>query len=546
MPTSGPSRMTRLAARIAICGLALALAAALGAGFQRGAWPWPPRPAAPAVGDHPEAQALTNGSGPVSDPGATASSNASRAVEPDPGAGSVADRSATTPEEPLPTASGRHRKRDRDQGDSDRDDSAALFATMERLERLIGAGMARARASVVSLEYTSAEASNGSRRMACGVVINASGDLLSVRIDRPTVAVAATPAPAPTPAASPAAPPAPPAAAPAPPSPIVARDVAGRRHLAHWVAYDPESGLTLLQIPARAVKPIEIAAEEPVLGGQVFVTGNAFGLGHTVSRGYVTGLDRALKLGVRQLGGLIQVQARIYPGDSGAAVTNQRGQLLGLIRSGLAPPAAGEAADQAPRARDRDRDRDSDFGFAIAARDLLWVADQLRAHGHVDRAYLGVRLEPAAGAAEAADNPLAEGAALQEVIKGSPAATAGLRAGDLIVAIDDQPVRSPSDLTDRLDRLPSQALVRLDIIRGLGAERRPISMELRTSSRPDASPAQAAAGASPNPTPVPNAPTPAVADRKPPPPGVPPLNVVPTAATPGHPVANVPPDRHSP
>ena len=149
---------------------------------------------------------------------------------------------------------------------------------------------------------------------------------------------------------------------------------------------DPETGLTLLRITPRAVRPIQIADSEPTLGSQVFVVGNPLGLGHSVSRGHIAGLDRALKLGSHQLGGLIQVQSPLYPGDSGAAVVNLRGQLLGLIRSGLAIPAT---------ANDR-TEHDNDFGFAIGARDILWVADQLRSRGHVDRAYLGVRLEPVA------------------------------------------------------------------------------------------------------------------------------------------------------
>ena len=93
---------------------------------------------------------------------------------------------------------------------------------------------------------------------------------------------------------------------------------------------DQESGLTLLRISPRVVRPIKVATERPALGSPVVVIGNPFGLGHTVSRGHIAGLDRALKLRSRELGGLIQVQAPLYPGDSGAVVANFRGQLLGL------------------------------------------------------------------------------------------------------------------------------------------------------------------------------------------------------------------------
>ncbi|MGZ3412436.1 MAG: S1C family serine protease [Isosphaeraceae bacterium] len=340
----------------------------------------------------------------------------------------------------------------------------------------MSAGMIRARDSVVALEYTALEGPPGSRRLATGVVINSRGDVLSVRIDPPSSSTSSAPGPVSTGSGATG------------PTTIVAHDASGRRHPAHWVAADPETGLTLLQIAPRAVRPIQIAAEEPTLGSQVFVVGNPFGLGHSVSRGHIAGLDRALKLGSRQLGGLIQVQAPLYPGDSGAVVANLRGQLLGLIRSGLAIPAT---------AKDR-AERDNDFGFALAVRDVLWVADQLRARGHVDRAYLGVRLEPVAAAAtlrqqpEAGPHPipdvdtLLEGALLLEVMAGTPAALAGLRAGDAIVAVDGQPVRSPPDLTDRLDRLPAQSMIRLDVVRGRGPQRQHMTLALRTSSRTEA------------------------------------------------------------
>ena len=148
-------------------------------------------------------------------------------------------------------------------------------------------------------------------------------------------------------------------------------------------------------------------------------------------------------------------------------------------------------------------ERDNDFGFAIPARDLLWIADQLRARGRVDRAYLGVRLEPMerplrSGSATSHETgqpseavtepPMMEGARLQEVIVGSPAARAGLMAGDLIVALDGQPVRSSHDLTDRLDRLPAQTSIRLEVIRTRGLSTQRINLVMQSIGRPDPGP----------------------------------------------------------
>jgi len=400
------------------------------------------------------------------------------------------------------------------------DTDAALFAALERLEQRVGAAMERARESVVTLEYTAADGPPGTRRVATGVVINNRGEVLSVRID-------------------------PPLAERAPGAagnlvPIVARDFSGRCYAAHWVATDPETGLTLLRLSSRAVRPIRLAAGGPNLGSLVFLVGNPFGMGHSVSRGHVAGLDRALELGTRQLGGLIQIQASLHPGDSGAAVVDLRGDWLGMIRSGLAVPRSGSGSEFSPSATTFPGspssagllsslapaealmvrpERDTDFGFAIPTRDVLWVANQLRTHGRVDRAYLGVRLEPVSakglialsesdpGSRPGAIDPRSEamptasasvvgepdeaavsaqeGAILRDVLTGTPAADAGLQPGDGIVALDGQPIRSAPDLTDRLDRIPARTTVLLDVVRGRGPRRLRLSLSLRTASRPD-------------------------------------------------------------
>lgn len=124
-----------------------------------------------------------------------------------------------------------------------------------------------------------------------------------------------------------------------------------------------------------------------------------------------------------------------------------------------------------------------------------------------------------------------------EVMAGTPAALAGLRAGDAIVAVDGQPVRSPPDLTDRLDRLPAQSMIRLDVVRGRGPQRQHMTLALRTSSRTEAG---TQAGLSPTPGSSVGQPAPpktaqaepvtAIAGPGPTPSSALPLTVVPTAA----------------
>lgn len=328
---------------------------------------------------------------------------------------------------------------------------------MEIIERQVGAAIARVRESSVALEYTAADSPTGARRVASGVVFSEDGDVLSVRIDAPPISADSTT-----------------------PAPIVARVASGRRLPASWVAADPETGLTVLKIPPGIARPAIPAARGALLGLSVMVIGNPYGLGHSVSRGFVSGLNRRLEIGPRQIGGLFQIDAAIHPGDNGALITDLRGGWIGVIRSGLA--ATTSAKD---RAKDRDADRrvrelDHDLGFAIPARDALWVATQLRDHQRVDRAYLGVTLDR--NAPTPPGEP--EGAVFRRVWADSPAELAGLKPGDRVVAIDGQPIRSPYDLTDHLDHTPAEADVTLDLLRGTGDARRYHRITLHSARRP--------------------------------------------------------------
>jgi S1-C subfamily serine protease len=351
-----------------------------------------------------------------------------------------------------------------------RSQSSMAVDSLDDQERRLADSIVRARASVVALEYATADGPSEARRVATGVVINDAGDVLSIRIDPPPTTV-----------------------------PVVARDASGHRYPAQWLASDTETGLTLLRIKPRTAQPIRAAAEGPWLGGQVLVIGNPFGLGHSVLRGHISGLGRRLELGSRQLGRLIQVAVTLHPGDSGALVTNLHGEWLGLIRSGLALPA--------PR---RTHDREHDLGFAIPAGDALWVADQLRSQGRVDRAYLGVRIDPAAVAEE-------PGAILLGVLDDSPASQAGLQTGDRIVTLNGHAIESSGDLTDRLDRTLAGIEVVVDVRRGSRTEHYIVHTISRppTVSKPVASvDPSATANANPTPAAAATAPAPGADDLR--------------------------------
>ncbi len=329
--------------------------------------------------------------------------------------------------------------------------TVAVPPTAEESDRRLAGTIARAVASTVALEYGDKDPS-GRLRVATGVVINARGDVLSIRADPPE------------PAEAPA------DGQPRPSTPeIRARDAAGHVHPARWIAADAETGLTLLRVDADDIRPIAPADREPLLGEEVLVIGTPYGLGQSVSRGHVAGLGRRVQVRPWPLGGLIQVQAPIHPGDSGALLADLDGRWLGLVRGILMPD--GPPKGPGPRKLD------DDLGFAIAARDACWVADRLLALGRVDRAYLGVRLAPEAPTSAGPD----PGAEVTDVVADSPAARGGLRAGDRIVALDHRPIRTTDDLTDRLDWTPAHADVALEVARP--GFRETLARTVRTAAR---------------------------------------------------------------
>lgn len=329
-------------------------------------------------------------------------------------------------------------------------------------DRRVSDAIRRARLSTVTLEYEA----GSTRRVASGVVINDQGEVLAIRIDPPADRARAS---------------------------IIAYDSSGRRHSTRWLAADAETGLTLLRVNSGHLKPIRLAAGDPSLGAEVFLVGNPYGLGHSVNRGHIAGLGRRLTLGSQILGGLIQVQATLHPGDSGALLADLDGGWLGLIRGSLAAPGLTTT-------------RDNDLGFAISARDALWIADRLRASGKVDRAYLGLRFALDSDPERMVNRPVPTppgdpgddpvGAQVVEVVSGSPADRSGLRPGDRLTRIDDRPVIIVNDLTDRLDRTAAGAEVTLEYLRGTSRSQAVV----RSTSRPAVLPQPELTAVSPAPS----------------------------------------------
>ncbi|HSQ65107.1 MAG TPA: PDZ domain-containing protein, partial [Polyangiaceae bacterium] len=180
------------------------------------------------------------------------------------------------------------------------------------------------------------------------------------------------------------------------------------------------------------------------VGDYVVAIGNPFGLGNTVTMGIVSAKGRAI--GAGPYDDFIQTDASINPGNSGGPLFDLHGQVVG-INTAINPAGKG-------------------IGFAIpidAAKDII---PQLLAKGHVDRGRLGVEVQPIDDAlAHALGQDHAHGALVAMVQDNSPAKAAGLREGDLIVAVDQTPIEREQDLPREVARHSPGSHVKVHVLR---------------------------------------------------------------------------------
>lgn len=239
-----------------------------------------------------------------------------------------------------------------------------------------------------------------------------------------------------------------------------------KKYKAQIVGTDPVYDLAVIQIPNKSVPQAEIGdSKSLVVGQKVYAIGNPFGLSGTMTRGIISSI-RSLKGQRGFIDEAIQTDAAINPGNSGGPLLNARGQVIGIntmILTGGVEQSAG-------------------IGFAIPINTAKAVLDDLVHLGRVRRPEMGVRTIPI-GPDLAGQMGLAAGAGLLivEVVPGSAADRAGLRGGteraylgnapimiggDLLVAIDGQPVEDQQDLSHVMQNHHSGDTVTVTVYRG--------------------------------------------------------------------------------
>ena len=222
----------------------------------------------------------------------------------------------------------------------------------------------------------------------------------------------------------------------------------GRHLQAKRVGVDPATDVAVVQVPGDSLTALPLGDSDQLrVGDYVVAIGNPFGLEQTVTSGIVSALGRS-GLGIEGFESFIQTDASINPGNSGGALVNLKGELVG-INAAIVGPSGGNIG----------------IGFAIPINMAKSIMDQLIAFGKVKRGQLGIKIQdltPEMVKTLGIEN--GQGALVAGVTPGSPAAQAGIQAGDVITTVNGQNVRSAADLRNRLGLLPVGSAVQLGVI----------------------------------------------------------------------------------
>ena len=231
-----------------------------------------------------------------------------------------------------------------------------------------------------------------------------------------------------------------------------------REFEAEVVGADPETDIALLKIDADSLTALPFAdSNELQVGDYVVAIGNPFGLGQTITAGIVSAVGRS-GLRLESYEDFIQTDAAINVGNSGGALINLKGELVG-INTAIFTGRGGNIG----------------IGFAIPINMARQIMDQLLTHGEIQRGRIGVQIQDLIpDLAEALGTSRERGAVVAQVIPGTPAEAAGIQIGDVIVEMNGEPVVGSSDLRNKVGLLRVGDAVRLTIER----DGKPMTIEL--------------------------------------------------------------------
>jgi serine protease Do len=222
----------------------------------------------------------------------------------------------------------------------------------------------------------------------------------------------------------------------------------GTVHDAKVVGTDPKTDLALLKVDGlNSVPFVTLSDEPPQIGEWVVAMGNPFGLGGTVTLGIVSAHGR--DIGSGPYSNFLQIDAAVNRGNSGGPAFNMSGRVIG-VNTAIFSPSGGSIG----------------IAFAIPAATVKAVIGQLKERGYVERGWIGVQVQPVTK--EIADSlGMSEpaGALVADIEPDSPAATAGLKAGDVVIAINGDKVKDSRDLARTVGGIAPNTRVAVEYLR---------------------------------------------------------------------------------
>jgi S1-C subfamily serine protease len=234
---------------------------------------------------------------------------------------------------------------------------------------------------------------------------------------------------------------------------------------AQVVGKDPSTDIALLKVdaPADQLHPVPLGSSAKAqVGDAVVAIGNPFGLDRTVTSGIVSALQRQIKApNGFTIDNVIQTDAAINPGNSGGPLLDANGQVIGITSQIESPNGGGNVG----------------VGFAVPINTARSDVQQLLANGSVQHAYLGISgtdLTPQI--ANALNLSVQQGALVQDVTPGGPAANAGVKGGHTSVTIAGQPIHAGGDAITAIDGQPVQNMT--DVIDAISSKQPGDSVEL--------------------------------------------------------------------
>ncbi|MCU0840601.1 MAG: Do family serine endopeptidase [Thiobacillaceae bacterium] len=241
----------------------------------------------------------------------------------------------------------------------------------------------------------------------------------------------------------------------------------GRNLPAELVGTDPDTDLAVLRVGQSGLHPITFAKPDSLsVGDVVLAIGNPWGVGQTVTLGIVSALNRT-QLGINTFENFIQTDAAINPGNSGGALVDASGHLVG-INTAIFSRTGGNLG----------------IGFAIPVSLARQVLEQIITHGTVIRGWVGVEVQDITPEiAESFSLKNTEGALIAGVLRGGPADRAGIRPGDVLVAVNGKGVADSAALLNLIAALPPGALANLQLIRKQSGMRMVVKVERRPVTR---------------------------------------------------------------